>query len=259
MHHARQRSLLAVYHLRVARHVLLNASAHEDYALLPQTARQTVAELILPPHQKRRENRVLVVPAPAFAQSVAVFHRQVQTDVALYRVDAQCRYAVHYVADVAVGNGRVEAALAVDVAVERETVILSRISHPRLDAVAGAEPVHRRHRHHHLQRACRPQQLPGVKLEQGGVGSEVVYLHPHHRCVEYRCVLEYVVYTLQHVLRPGQSVVCRCEGEFVIVVRVGFPVSVGIISIAHSHHGGVHVEGVHIDAGGLRVHCPCGA
>ena len=177
--------------------------AYEHDAGIAKLLQETAHETVFLTHQQGRERGVVVVPAPSFAPSVAVLHRQVGTNVAAYGVHPQPLHALHEGVQVVDVERRVHAALAIKVSTQHTRVYLARIVEARPELIVAAQLIERGHGINHLHRRGRTHLLALVILVDHGVGRQVVHLQSYLRGLELPAQQNGIQPCL-HVLGPRQ-------------------------------------------------------
>ena len=184
---------------------LAEDTRHDD-ARLAQLSTEAVHEQILAADEQRRERRVVVVPAPSFAEAVAVLHGQVGIDIAADGVHAHFAQCLYKSPQVVAIEPWVEAAHAIDIAMQHTGVYFARIAQFGLKLVAAAETVQGCDGGDDLQRGGGAKELPLIVAVDGRVGIEVIDHQSHLGSLEH-VVAEQRVDSRLHVSRPGQCVV----------------------------------------------------
>ena len=183
------------------------------YTRLRQLAAETVGEVILAIDKQRREHRILVVPAPAFPQPVAVLEGEVGIEIALYTRDAMIAYDTCHLRQVRGREHRIHTAHAIEVAMQNECGIVHFASAVNTcpEIVIGSEPVQGRNGSDTFHRGGRAQMEAFTELIDRYVIGQIPNHHTRLDCLQQRAA-EYAVQPHDGILLPAEQAVRR-EGR----------------------------------------------
>ena len=150
------------------------------------------------------ERGVVVVPAPAFAQTCVVFHRCVSNQTSADGVDAHLQDAFDKGPHVVVVETGIHTAHAVEVASENVALDETRVVERGAELVTSAQLVDGGDGRHELHGRGGAQRLAFTLLVEGGVGRQVVDHQSELRLLQQGLVHK-TVEACRHVFRPLQS------------------------------------------------------
>ena len=137
---------------------------------------ETLEQQIVAVDEQWREHRVVVVPAPTFAQRVGTLHRTVGHESATNGVDAHTSHALDKGVEVVTVETRIHTTDAMEVAMQRVVVDGSCIGQLGLELIGAAQTVDGRNSCEQLLRGGGSHELAVVEAIDGRVGIQV----PNH-------------------------------------------------------------------------------
>ena len=173
-------------------------------ARILQFSQESIHEDILPGEHQRRKHRVVIIPAPAFAQQIRILHRAVGIHLATNGIYTHLLQAVDKGREVIAVETGIHAAHTIYIAMEHTLLDGSRIFQLGFKLIGPAQLVQRRDGRKELHRASRAHQLALIVLVDAGVILQVPNHDTHLRSFKH-LAFQQIVDTHLHRLRPRQS------------------------------------------------------